>query len=350
MSVPIHARLLWAGAIPGTLYVTNHRVLWELTVSSEPLPTLEGGTAIDVPDFIALPIHSVDSLRLGKKGQALPQPGVPAGTTVDVLVKYAAHPGLRLFLADAGATQLVTALNGATLSPPSRPNDLRADVSRSLALTRGAVIEVAPGAGPAARMSAVATPEIDEESALASDGAVDGAAGAADAPAAAEASAGGWQVAEAEEDLADELARLGVGQPTSRWRICRRNEAFELCPSYPRLLAVPSAISDDEIAKAADFRSGRRLPVLCWKDPSGSAAICRSSQPKVGPMMARSAQDEALLQVSPLRATRAASPASASSPASPAPRPGAAEQPQPQTPNPKPKPHPSATPQPRVQD
>ena len=55
-------------------------------------------------------------------------------------------------------------------------------------------------------------------------------------------------------------------------------------------------MSDEDLFKAAAFRSGRRLPVLCWKDPYGPACICRCSQPNVGVAKARSSQDEALLQ------------------------------------------------------
>jgi len=69
-----------------------------------------------------------------------------------------------------------------------------------------------------------------------------------------------------------------------------------LCGTYPRLLAVPRAVTDEALSRAAAFRSGRRLPVLCWKDAFGVASICRCSQPLVGVANKRSADDEALLR------------------------------------------------------
>ena len=108
MSVPIFAKLLWqTTAVPGTAFVTNHRLLWE--VSDAPLPST-GGSQIETPDYVALPIHSIDSLRPLKKSQAAGDAADSAGTAVEILVKYAAHPGLRLRLADPGAVQLTAAL------------------------------------------------------------------------------------------------------------------------------------------------------------------------------------------------------------------------------------------------
>ena len=93
-----------------------------------------------------------------------------------------------------------------------------------------------------------------------------------------------------------EVQRQGINNPLACWRVTQLNARYELCPSYPRLLVVPRAISDAEVRRAAQFRSGARLPVLSWKDPMGPASICRCSQPMVGVAKARSAEDEALLQ------------------------------------------------------
>jgi hypothetical protein len=89
-----------------------------------------------------------------------------------------------------------------------------------------------------------------------------------------------------------EFHRQGLNNPLSHWRVTHLNEHFELCPSYPRKLVIPRLTSDEDLKLAAGFRSGRRVPVLCWKDPYGVASITRSSQPMVGVAKSRSAQDE----------------------------------------------------------
>ena len=100
-----------------------------------------------------------------------------------------------------------------------------------------------------------------------------------------------------------EVQRQGINNPLACWRVTQLNARYELCPTYPRLLVVPRAISDAEVQRAAQFRSGARLPVLSWKDPMGPASICRCSQPMVGVAKARSAEDEALLQAAHAPAT-----------------------------------------------
>lgn len=86
----------------------------------------------------------------------------------------------------------------------------------------------------------------------------------------------GWDV----YDPIQEYGRMGI--PNAKWRLTNANSEYELCPTYPSVLAVPNstAVSDEELKKCASFRSKRRLPVLCWKQPGGRKAIFRSSQPK----------------------------------------------------------------------
>eukprot|EP01062_Namystynia_karyoxenos_P012973 TRINITY_DN1466_c0_g1_i1.p1 TRINITY_DN1466_c0_g1~~TRINITY_DN1466_c0_g1_i1.p1 ORF type:complete len:885 (+),score=214.84 TRINITY_DN1466_c0_g1_i1:72-2726(+) len=104
------------------------------------------------------------------------------------------------------------------------------------------------------------------------------------------------------ENIMADFQRLGVlpgapGEGRSGWRLdCTLNSNYELCKSYPRALAVPSAASEEVIKGSANFRSSRRLPVLAWRDPETGAAICRSSQPQPGMMCARSADDEAFVE------------------------------------------------------
>ncbi|KAL7690342.1 putative FYVE zinc finger, protein-tyrosine phosphatase, catalytic, Zinc finger, FYVE/PHD-type [Plasmopara halstedii] len=88
----------------------------------------------------------------------------------------------------------------------------------------------------------------------------------------------GWQIYNAVEDF----KRMGISSSTNRWRLSYANDQYELCPTYPSILAVPSSVSDSLLAVASKFRSKGRIPVLSWRDRHTGAVICRSSQPLVG--------------------------------------------------------------------
>ena len=66
-------------------------------------------------------------------------------------------------------------------------------------------------------------------------------------------------------------------------------------PTYPALLPVPSAISDNTLNYAGRYRSRVRIPVLTYLHPVNNCSITRSSQPLVGVRGNRSIQDEKLL-------------------------------------------------------
>jgi hypothetical protein len=89
-------------------------------------------------------------------------------------------------------------------------------------------------------------------------------------------------------DLMQEFTRLGVFTASSSstsnnlWRVSLANQEYKLCSSYPSLLIVPQDISDDELFMVASFRSGQRLPTLCWASKSLGTTLWRSSQPKAG--------------------------------------------------------------------
>eukprot|EP00727_Mastigamoeba_balamuthi_P009739 m51a1_g5388 putative myotubularin isoform x2 (3422) ;mRNA; f:19358-31913 len=99
----------------------------------------------------------------------------------------------------------------------------------------------------------------------------------------------GWGV----YDARAELARIGV--PDSSWRISEANSQYQVCESYPMLLAVPAGFSDDDIREAAEFRTSGRFPAFCWRHPQTRAAILRSSQPKVGILGSRCRADIELM-------------------------------------------------------
>ena len=64
----------------------------------------------------------------------------------------------------------------------------------------------------------------------------------------------------------------GVGSDNVPWRFTTVNQEFGLCETYPQVLVVPSACSDDDIRSVAGFRSKGRLPVsdMC----KGCVCVC----------------------------------------------------------------------------
>lgn len=49
------------------------------------------------------------------------------------------------------------------------------------------------------------------------------------------------------------------------WRISSVNKNYQLCPSYPPQLLVPSCITDATLETVAKFRSSRRIPAVVWR-------------------------------------------------------------------------------------
>ncbi|KAL8773002.1 MAG: hypothetical protein Q9209_002022 [Squamulea sp. 1 TL-2023] len=112
-------------------------------------------------------------------------------------------------------------------------------------------------------------------------------------PQAPEKDINGWELYNARR----EWKRLGISEKDSEkgWRISTINTDYEFSPTYPALLAVPSAISDNTLNYAGRYRSRARLPVLTYLHPVNNCSITRSSQPLVGVRGNRSIQDEKLL-------------------------------------------------------
>lgn len=101
----------------------------------------------------------------------------------------------------------------------------------------------------------------------------------------------GWQVY---EPIA-EYQRLG--SITETWKITKINENYELCDTYPAILVVPSAASEEDLRQVAQFRSRGRIPVLSWLHPESQASITRCAQPLVGVGGKRSREDERYAQL-----------------------------------------------------
>ncbi|EQC34005.1 hypothetical protein SDRG_08223 [Saprolegnia diclina VS20] len=91
-----------------------------------------------------------------------------------------------------------------------------------------------------------------------------------------------------------EFGRIGATSHPA-WRETELNASYELCPTYPSTLFVPTSMSDDALTEAAKFRSKRRLPVLTWLHPRTGAPLCRSSQPKSGVLRMNNKEDRELM-------------------------------------------------------
>jgi len=100
----------------------------------------------------------------------------------------------------------------------------------------------------------------------------------------------GWRV----YDPISELRRQGV--PNESWSLSRVNEKYAICDTYPRILAIPSAVTESDLHEVAKFRSRQRIPVLSWIHPDSQATITRCSQPLVGLGNRRAKEDERYIQ------------------------------------------------------
>ncbi|XP_020792118.1 myotubularin isoform X2 [Boleophthalmus pectinirostris] len=101
----------------------------------------------------------------------------------------------------------------------------------------------------------------------------------------------GWNVYKA----MDELRRQGL--PNNKWRITFINKNYELCDTYPTVLAVPYKSKEEDLRKVAAFRSRSRIPVLSWIHRENQAVIVRCSQPLVGMSGKRNKDDERYLEM-----------------------------------------------------
>lgn len=102
--------------------------------------------------------------------------------------------------------------------------------------------------------------------------------------------------------------------PDWLWRLSSVNENYELCSTYPNILAVPSAVDDSVLKGSASFRSRGRIPTLgiyflvfelfrrllfsliVWRNMKNYCTISRCSQPLVGLSQNRNSADENLIR------------------------------------------------------
>uniref|UniRef100_A0AAQ4RK17 Myotubularin n=1 Tax=Gasterosteus aculeatus aculeatus TaxID=481459 RepID=A0AAQ4RK17_GASAC len=93
----------------------------------------------------------------------------------------------------------------------------------------------------------------------------------------------------------DEFRRQGL--PNSKWRVTFINNNYEVCDTYPTILAVPVKSKDEDLRRVAAFRSRGRIPVLSWIHRENQAVIARCSQPLVGMSGKRNKDDERYLDM-----------------------------------------------------
>ena len=104
--------------------------------------------------------------------------------------------------------------------------------------------------------------------------------------------------ANVEYDARKEYARMGISPkaadgPGAAWRLSEINQTYTYSRTYPNVLCVPKAVSDNMLKYGASFRSRSRIPCLTYLHSNGGS-ITRSSQPQVG-WNKRSPQDERLV-------------------------------------------------------
>uniref|UniRef100_A0A669F640 Myotubularin n=1 Tax=Oreochromis niloticus TaxID=8128 RepID=A0A669F640_ORENI len=87
------------------------------------------------------------------------------------------------------------------------------------------------------------------------------------------------------------------GLPNNKWRISFINKSYDLCDTYPTVLAVPYKSKEEDLRKVAAFRSRARIPVLSWIHRENQAVIVRCSQPLVGMSGKRNKDDERYLDL-----------------------------------------------------
>ncbi|XP_068851435.1 LOW QUALITY PROTEIN: myotubularin-related protein 11 [Aphelocoma coerulescens] len=70
---------------------------------------------------------------------------------------------------------------------------------------------------------------------------------------------------ESPQDWEKELQRLGA----AGWRVSAVNERFDMAPSLPQYLWVPSGLLDHDLKRTFAHFQERRVPRLCWHHPGG---------------------------------------------------------------------------------
>ncbi|NXT08107.1 MTMRB protein, partial [Prunella fulvescens] len=74
-------------------------------------------------------------------------------------------------------------------------------------------------------------------------------------------------------DWEEELQRLGA----AGWRVSAVNVRFDMAPSLPQYLWVPSGLLDHDLKRTFAHFQERRVPRLCWRHPGGGDLLRAAS-------------------------------------------------------------------------
>ena len=91
-----------------------------------------------------------------------------------------------------------------------------------------------------------------------------------------------------------DFLRMGVDVQKGKFRISDLNSSYTVCPTYPKLLAVPAGMTDTQLSAVASFRAKGRIPILSWVHGNG-ASMWRCAQPKRGIFNEKNDSDTQLL-------------------------------------------------------
>jgi len=71
------------------------------------------------------------------------------------------------------------------------------------------------------------------------------------------------------------------GYNTNIWTLTD-NQKYNICETYPPIIFTPRNFNRDWLKHVCDFRTKKRLPVLCWYSKENKTSMMRSSQTKGG--------------------------------------------------------------------
>lgn len=106
----------------------------------------------------------------------------------------------------------------------------------------------------------------------------------------------GWLVYSARRDL-ERILGQAAPEIRARWVISKKNKNYQVCDSYPSIVALPASFNEDGLKNAADYRDLSRFPILSWVHPEKGSCITRCSQPLPGRLAnIRNTDDEKLIE------------------------------------------------------
>jgi hypothetical protein len=91
-----------------------------------------------------------------------------------------------------------------------------------------------------------------------------------------------------------EYIRMGIKLEDTdcKYRLFIQELHGHLCDTYPNFVYIHKKISNDQLAKVANFRSKKRFPALIWQSSCNNSTLWRSSQAKTGFIDKRNTSDE----------------------------------------------------------